>query len=113
MIKFIKRNIFRNVLQFFKSVRVYDNYVTSYWPALSFRNKIRWALNSWIPIGSDSPFGRLCFLRGYVIHDGTPIVKYGKLSDMGKEFKNKKGSDCVWTHWSEYNSSKNLNYEQS
>ena len=106
MLKFIRFKIIRNILKFFKPVRVYDNYVKSYWPALNFANKIRYIMNSWMPIGTDSPFGRLCFLRGHVIECKSPIVKFRRLSAMEIHFT-RRGKDCVWTHWSEYKSASN------
>ena len=92
----------RALLGLFISVRVYDNYVENIRPKLSFKNKIRLDLGKWMPIGKDSPFGRLVYLKGET-ECGTPLVKYGRLSDMGKEFT-RKGTRCRWTHWQEHQS---------
>lgn len=89
----------RWLLGFIVSVRVYDNYVENYRPALLFRNKIRYSLGQWIPIGKDSPFGRLTYIRG-IGEDGTHFITYSRLSDMGKEFRRKpNGTLFRITHW--------------
>ena len=98
VMRFIRFRIFRNILKYFRSVRVYDNYVGNIKPALFFRNKIRYSLKQWIPIGADSPFGRLTYIKGHAVECGSPIVKFCKLSDMGKNFT-KNGKDYIWTHW--------------
>lgn len=101
-IRKLKRKIKLNIIGLFRSVEVYDNYVKNILPALQFKNKVRLLLSrkAWIPIGADSPFGRLVFLKGEYVNCGSPIVKFDRLSDMGKEF-NLKGSPCRWTHWME------------
>ena len=83
-----------------KRVRVYDNYARNIKPALYLKNKIRYILGVWMPIGGDSPFGRLVFVKGHAVECGTPIVKHGRLSDMGKNFT-MNGKEYLWTHWQE------------
>ena len=96
----LKVRVIRPILGYFIRVRVYDNYVENIRPALFFKNKMRFSRKQWIPIGADSPFGRLTYLKGHAIACGSPIIKFGKLSDMGKNFT-KNGKEYVWTHWQE------------
>lgn len=98
--RWFRHKVLRNFLKFFTRVRVYDNYVANYAPALFFRNKIRYSLNQWIPIGADSPFGRLVYIKGHAVKCGSPIVEFRRLSDIGKNFK-RNGTEYVWTHWQE------------
>ena len=98
MFRRFKVRVLRRVLGYFKRVRVYDNYVKNIRPALHFKNKIRYSLNQWMPIGSDSPFGRLAFIKGHAVECGSPITKFDRLSDMGKNFT-KNGKEYIWTHW--------------
>ena len=96
--RLFKIRVLRTILGYFKRVRVYDNYVDNIRPALFLRNKIKYAFKQWIPIGADSPFGRLAYIKGHAVECGSPIVKFCKLSDMGKNFT-KNGKGYVWTHW--------------
>ena len=100
IIKFFRFRIVRPILGVFTRVRVYDNYVENIRPALHFRNKIRHSLNQWIPIGADSPFGRLVYIKGHAVACDSPIVKFDRLSDMGKNFT-KNDTEYIWTHWQE------------
>ena len=68
LIRLFRFRIVRPILGVFTRVRVYDNYVDNIKPALYFKNKIRVMLGKWVPIGADSPFGRLTFIKGHNVY---------------------------------------------
>ena len=78
------RKIRFHVLKFFVRVRVYDNYTTPIYPILRFRNKVRYWLGLWIPIGEDTPFGRIGWIKGSYEDSGLENETFDRISDMGK-----------------------------
>lgn len=90
----------RNVLGHFMRVRVRDNYVENIRPSLYFSNKIRHFLGMWVPVGADSPFGRLVDTKATAVGNDPIITNFTRLSGMGKNFK--KGEiDYNLTYWRE------------
>ena len=88
--------MFKRMVGWIKSVSVYDNYVENIKPSLFFRNKIRYILKQWVPIGRDTPFGRIVFIKGHYKECKSPVIKHDKLSAMDISI-----GKIVWTHWQE------------
>ena len=97
----VKRFVRLHFLGLFMSVRVYDNFVDNYLPALTLKNKVRYILGMWIPIGKDSPFSRYCDIKSMNTVKNMSSHRFDRLRDMGKEFNNKFGELCIDTHWRE------------